>query len=59
MSQHLTVAQLLFIHARLIDETGGNHGLRDVGLLEAAIARPQATFNGEVLYPDLFSQAAV
>jgi death-on-curing protein len=27
-------------------------------LLEAAIARPQATFDGEALYPDLFSQAA-
>ncbi len=58
MSQYLTVAQILFLHARLIDETGGSHGLRDLGMLESAIARPQATFGGEELYPDLFSKAA-
>jgi death-on-curing protein len=34
------------------------HGLRDLGALEAANARPQATFANEALYPDLFSKAA-
>ncbi len=58
MSQYLTVAQILFLHARLIDETGGSHGLRDLGMLESAIARPQVTFGGEELYPDLFSKTA-
>lgn len=55
---YLTVEQVLFIHMRLIAETGGSPGLRDLALLEAAVARPQATFGGEYLYPDLFSQAA-
>jgi death-on-curing protein len=58
VTQYLTVPQILFLHARLIDETGGSHGLRELGLLEAASARPQATFGGEDLYPDLFSKAA-
>lgn len=58
MTVFLTVQQLLFIHARLIDETGGEHGLRDLGLLESAVARPQATFDGKELYPDLFQKAA-
>jgi death-on-curing protein len=58
VTHYLTVPQILFIHARLIDETGGSHGLRDLGLLEAAATRPQATFDGEDLYPDLFSKAA-
>jgi death-on-curing protein len=58
MTRFLTVPQILFLHTRLIDETGGSHGLRDLGLLEAAQARPQATFEGKLLYPDLFDQAA-
>lgn len=58
MTRYLTVPQILFIHARLIDETGGTHGLRDLGALEAASARPQATFAEQGLYPDFFSKAA-
>ena len=55
---YLTSAQLLFIHARLIAETGGADGVRDLGLLTAAVARPQATFDGVDLSPDLFQKAA-
>jgi death on curing protein len=54
----LTPEQVLFIHARLVSETGGSHGVRDIGLLESAVARPQATFDGQDLYPDLFTKAA-
>lgn len=56
--QSLTVAQVLFLHARLIAETGGAHGIRDLSMLESALARPWATFGGQELYPDLFSKAA-
>ena len=55
---YLTAEQALFIHSRLISETGGTHGLRELGLLQSALARPQATFDGKELYPDLFSKAA-
>lgn len=55
---YLTAPQVLFIHARLIVETGGSGGIRDLGLLQAAIARPQATFGGQELYPDLFTKTA-
>jgi death-on-curing protein len=55
---YLTIEQVLFLHARLIEETGGSHGVRDLGLLESAVARPQATFGGADLYPDLSSKAA-
>lgn len=48
---------MLFIHARVIDETGGAHGVRDIGLLQSAVARPQATFGGKDL-SDVFSKAA-
>lgn len=56
--RYLTVEQVLFIHMRLIAETGGSPSLRDLALLESAVARPQATFGGEDLYPDLFVKAA-
>jgi death on curing protein len=55
---YLSAAQVLFIHARLIAETGGAPGIRDLGLLAAAVARPQATFAGDDLYPDRFHKAA-
>lgn len=56
--RYLTVEQVLFLHARLIEETGGSHGVRDLGLLQSAVARPRATFEGKELYPDIFSKAA-
>ena len=55
---YLTVEQILFLHARLIDETGGSHGVRDLGLLLSAVGRPQASFEGKDLYSDLFTKAA-
>lgn len=54
----LTIQQVLFIHSRLIAETGGMSGLRDLTLLESAMARPFATFDGIDLYPDLFRKSA-
>ena len=50
---YLTVAEAMEMHRQLIDEFGGIHGLRDQGLLEAAIFRPQ---NG--YYDDLIHEAA-
>ncbi len=58
MTEYLTAQQVLFIHARLIATTGGEHGVRDIGLLESAVARPQATFDRVELYPGLFHKAA-
>ena len=55
---YLTASQVLFIHVRLISETGGAAGLRDLGLLEAAVARPQAAFDGADHNPDLCAKAA-
>lgn len=56
--KYLTPEQILFLHARLISETGGSQGIRDLGLLVSAAGRPQAAFEGSDLYPDLFTKAA-
>ena len=52
--RYLTPEQVLFIQSRLISETGGSHGVRDLMLLESAVARPR----NKELYPDLFTKAA-
>src|SRR3989344_1085151 len=56
--KYLTVQDVLLLHSLAIDNFGGSHGLRDLGLLESAVMRPQATFDGEELYPTIFLKSA-
>ena len=49
---------VLSIHEYLIERYGGSSGIRDPGLLESALAQPQATFFGEFLHPTIADQAA-
>jgi death on curing protein len=58
MTIYPTKAQLLEFHKLLIERYGGSIGIRDEGLLESALARPQQTFGGEDLYPDMYSKTA-
>lgn len=54
----LTLADVLSLHRQQLDAYGGSDGIRDQGLLESALAMPQATFFGEYLHPGLFQTAA-
>jgi death-on-curing protein len=56
---YLSIEQVLFLHDRLIEETGGEHGVRDLGGLESVLARPQAAFDDTEFYPDILTKAAV
>ena len=58
MTELLSVEQLLDLHDQLLAAFGGRAGLRDRGGLEAAAARPAASFGGEDLYIDLAAKAA-
>jgi len=55
---YLTAEQVLFLHAMMISETGGNHGVRDIGMLQSAASRPKATFKGRDLHSDIHLKAA-
>lgn len=55
---HLTVAIVLEIHAEAIIQFGGSDGVRDMALLESAVAAPQASVGGESAYTDLVEVAA-
>ena len=54
----LSVDDVLAVHLRVIQEFGGDSGLRDRGMLESAVAMPQAVFGGQELHPGLASKAA-
>jgi death-on-curing protein len=54
----LSLEEVLAIHRDQIERYGGADGLRDVGLLQSAVAAPAATFGGEFLHRDLFEMAA-
>ncbi len=54
----LTLDQILRLHARVIETSGGGAGLRDLGRLQSALAQPLVTYDGQDLYPDLVSKAA-
>ena len=51
-------SMVLSIHARQIERFCGTPGVRDEGLLESALAQPQATFGGQLLHPTIAEQAA-
>jgi death on curing protein len=54
----LTLDDVLESHLNQIDTYGGSHGIRDIGLLESAIAQPEASFGGQYLHADIFEMAA-
>jgi death-on-curing protein len=54
----ISIAEVVYIHSVLIERFGGASGLRDLGLLESALARPFQTFDGNELYEDPIHKAA-
>lgn len=58
MVKHLTTSGVLAIHEKVLAAHGGGAGLRDLALLESAVAAPQATFGGEPMISDPVELAA-
>lgn len=56
--EFLTVETVLEFHAEEMARSGGSMGVRDLGLLESALAQPEASFGGEYLHRDLYEMAA-
>ena len=50
--------EILGLHAETLKRHGGADGVRDVTLLESALAQPMASFGGQFLHEDLFLMAA-
>ncbi|MEE1198845.1 MAG: type II toxin-antitoxin system death-on-curing family toxin [Acutalibacteraceae bacterium] len=54
----LTVEEIIELHDKLIDRTGGSHGLRDQSLLESAVYSAMSGFEGSESYPTVEEKAA-
>jgi len=54
----ISIKETEIIHNILIDKFGGSKGVRDIGLLESALARPFATFDDKDLYPNPIEKAS-
>ena len=55
---HLTVAIVREIHAEALARFGGSDGVRELALLESAVAAPQASYGGKSMYADVSEMAA-
>ena len=59
MAHYLTHEEVLVIHAKIVDETGGAHGIRDIHRIASLVKRPKMQYGGADLYPTLSKKAAV
>ena len=56
--RYVTLGEVVELHGRVIVASGGASGIRDLGLLESALAQPAATFDGTDLHVTLIDKAA-
>lgn len=54
----LTVDEIITLHEKLIQRTGGSNGLRDRGLLESAVYSADSAFEDVEVYPSVEEKAA-
>lgn len=55
--RYLTLGEVLELHRRVIKQSGGAAGVRELGGVESAVAQPQMSFGGEGLYPTIEAKA--
>jgi death on curing protein len=56
--RYLTVGEILELYSRVMEQSGGGVGIRDLGGLESAVAQPRMTFNDKELYPTILEKAS-
>ena len=56
--RYLTLSEVLELHRRVIEQSGGADGVRDLAGVESAVVQPQMTCGGDELYPTLIDKAA-
>lgn len=56
--RYLSLREILELHDKITDVSGGATGIRDMRALESAINQPRLTFNQTDLYPDVVAKAA-
>jgi death-on-curing protein len=56
--RYLTLGEIIALHRRLIAESGGSPGVRDLAAIESAVSRPRVSVGGADAYPGIIDKAA-
>jgi death-on-curing protein len=56
--RYLSLAEVLLLHRLVMEQSGQQAVLRDLGSLQAAVAQPRQTFGGQDLYRDVAGKVA-
>jgi len=56
--RYLSLREILELHDKIIQVSGGARGIRDMHALESAVNQPRITFDRTDLYPDIITKAA-
>ena len=56
--RYLSLGEVVELHRAMLEQTGGTPGIRDLGMLESALAQPRATFDGKDLHTTLIEKAS-
>ncbi|WP_346355767.1 type II toxin-antitoxin system death-on-curing family toxin [Azotosporobacter soli] len=57
--RYLHMEEIIYLYTEMIRRTGGTAGLQDENALEEILNKPMVAFEGEDLYPDVFTKVAV
>ncbi|MDR3564598.1 MAG: type II toxin-antitoxin system death-on-curing family toxin [Negativicutes bacterium] len=57
--RYLTQEEVIYIYSETVQRTGDIPGIKDEAALENILNKPLVTFEGEELYPDIFTKVAV
>lgn len=55
----ISLENVILFHKKIVAQTGGNSGIRDIGLIESALNRALITFDGKELYQEVERKVAV
>ena len=56
--RYLTLGEVLALHRRILVESGGSPGVRDLAAIASAVSQPRVSVGGEDAYPSLIEKAA-
>lgn len=59
MIRYLSLEEVIYIYSEIIEKTGGQAGIAAEQSLESVLEKPMVQFEGEEIYPDVFTKAAV
>jgi death-on-curing protein len=57
--RYFSLEEVIYIYSEVVQRSGAQAGIRDDGLLDDILAKPLVAFEGEELYPDIYTKAAV